>query len=117
MKKQDLILISAILAIILLAFAVMPLFQADGSYVVVRLDGEEIAKYSLHTDGVYELNGGTNVLCIEGGSAYLLSATCPDHLCVNQGKINNSWQTITCLPNRLTITVYGGQASDIDIIV
>ena len=117
MKKQDLILISAILAVILLAFAVMPLFQAEGGYVVVRLDGEPIAEYSLHVDGVYPLNGGTNVLCIEGGSAYLLSATCPDHLCVNQGKISKNWQTITCLPNRLTITVYSGESGGVDIVV
>ena len=116
MKKRDLILIAAVLAITLLAFGLMPLFQAEGAYVIVRLNGEEAARYSLAEDGEYELNGGTNILRIESGSAYLVSATCPDHLCVNQGKINRSGQTITCLPNRLTVTVYGAEPGDVDFV-
>ena len=107
MKKRDFILIGAILAVILIAFAVTSLVKEDGAYVVVRVDGKEVAKYSLTVDGEYELNGGTNVLKIEGGKAYLISANCPDHLCVKQGKVDKSGETITCLPNRLTVTVYG----------
>ena len=115
MKKKDLILIAAILAIILLAFGLMPLFQAEGAYVIVRLNGEEAARYSLAEDGEYELNGGTNILRIEGGRAYLLDASCPDKLCVNQGAITRTGETITCLPNKLTVTVYGAE-EEVDIV-
>ena len=116
MKKRDFILIGAILAIILIAFGVTTLVKEDGAYVVVRVDGKDVAEYSLSKNGEYELNGGTNILRIESGSAYLVSATCPDHLCVNQGKINRSGQTITCLPNRLTVTVYGAEPGDVDFV-
>ncbi len=109
MKKKDFILIGAILAVILIAFAVITLTKQDGAYVVVKVNGQEVAKYSLGEEGEYELNGGTNILRIEGGKAYLTDASCPDHLCVNQGKIDQTGETITCLPNKLTVTVYGAE--------
>ena len=115
MKKRDFILIGAILAAVLVMFAVMTLTKKEGAYVIVRVDGNETARYSLHEDGEYELNGGTNILRIEDGKAFLIDADCPDHLCVNQGKIWRSGETITCLPNRLTVTVVGGVENDVEL--
>ena len=117
MIKRDLILIGAILALILAAFGIMSLVKEDGAYVVVRVDGKQVAEYSLSKDGEYELNGGTNILKIEDGKAFLTSANCPDHLCVNQGKIDQSGETITCLPNKLTVTVYGAGKSSVELEV
>ncbi len=116
MKKNDWILIAAILAVVLVAFLAVNLLKEDGAYVVVRVDGKEVAKYSLSENGEYPLNGGTNILRIQDGKAYLTSATCPDHLCVNQGKIDQSGETITCLPNRLTVTVYSAEKDDVELI-
>ena len=79
----------------------------EGAGVIVRVDGVEMARYSLSDSGRYELNGGTNILVIEDGAAYMLEADCPDHICVSQGKIRYTGQCITCLPNKLTVTVYG----------
>jgi len=75
------------------------------------VDGEEVEQYSLSDEGTYPLNGGTNILHIEGGEAWLTEADCPDHLCVKQGKISKTGQVITCLPNKLTVTVYGAEES------
>ena len=107
MKKNDIILIGAVLLIAIITAIVVSLLGGAGAYVVVRVDGERVGKYSLSEDGEYSLNGGTNILVIENGAAYLIEANCPDHLCVKQGKINKNGQTITCLPNKLTVTVYG----------
>ena len=79
----------------------------EGAGVIVRVDGVEIARYSLSDSGRYELNGGTNILVIENGAACMLEADCPDHICVSQGKVRYAGQCITCLPNKLTVTVYG----------
>ena len=116
MMKKDLILISVILAVILVSFLVTGLYKEDGDYVVVKVNGEPVAEYDLSKDGEYELNGGTNTLRIEGGKAYLVYADCPDHLCMNQGKIDQKGETITCLPNRLTVTVYSEKAADVEIV-
>ena len=116
MKKKDFILIGAIVAVIAIAILVLTLTKKEGDYVVVRVDGNEVARYSLSQDGEYPLNGGTNVLRIEGGKAYLVSANCPDHLCVKQGKVDQSGETITCLPNRLTVTVYSQTENEVELV-
>ena len=116
MKKKDFILIGAIVAVIAIAIAVLSLTKKDGDYVIVRVDGNEVAKYSLSQDGEYSLNGGTNILRIENGKAYLVSANCPDNLCVKQGKVDQSGETITCLPNRLTVTVYSKTEGDVELV-
>lgn len=111
----DIILIGTLLLISLLAFL---LFTSNetGAYVIVRINGEDCGHYSLSDSGIYDLNGGTNILVIEDGKAYLKDANCPDKLCVKQGKISNNGQCITCLPNKLTVTVYGGD-SDVDFVI
>ncbi len=75
----------------------------------VSVGGEVICEYSLSTDGEYALNGGTNILVIEGGEAYIRWADCPKQFCVNQGRISRTGQRITCLENRVIVEVVGGE--------
>lgn len=107
LHKRDLIVILSILLLSVIALLVFRLTAKNGGGVTVRVDGEIIAVYSFADEGKYELNGGTNILVIEDGKAYLIDADCPDKLCVKQGRISREGQTITCLPNKLTVTVYG----------
>lgn len=116
MRKNDFILIGAILAFVLIVFGIIALTEEEGNYVVVRVEGKEIARYSLLVDGVYELNGGTNTLVIKDGKAWLSHATCPDLLCVKQGKVHNDGQSIACRPNFLTVVVYGDDGSGVDLV-
>jgi len=115
MKKRDLILIASVLVLALALWLVVELTRQAGAYVLVRIDGQETAKYSLSDNGTYSLNGGTNILHIENGVAWLTDANCPDKLCVHQGKISKTGQVITCLPNKLTVTVYGAE-DGVDLI-
>ena len=115
MKKRDIILILSVLLIAAALFLVVELTKEDGAGVVVKVDGNKIAEYSLSENATYELNGGTNILVIENGKAYLSDANCPDKLCVHQGKISRTGEVITCLPNKLTVTVFGAEES-IDLV-
>ena len=115
MKKKDLVLIGAILAVILIAICIISLSQKEGAYVVVRIDGKEVARYSLSEDGEYTLNGGTNVLKIENGEAWMSEADCPtlgSTRCTAQRKISKTIQFIWCQPNNVLITIDG--ADDVD---
>ncbi len=107
--KRDAALIAALLLVTAIAFLLVNGRRQAGSSVVVAVNGQEIGSYSLSVDGIYALNGGTNLLQIKDGSAAMLEADCPDGLCVHQGKIRYDGQCITCLPNRLTVTVKGGE--------
>ncbi len=109
-----------ILALLLLAgglFLALRLGREAGGFAVVRVDGKETERHALAVDGVFPLNGGSNLLVIENGEARLTEANCPDLLCVKQGRIRYTGQTITCLPNRLTVTIEGGQSDGVDFVV
>lgn len=109
-----------ILALLLLAGGLalaLRLGREAGGLAVVRVDGQVTERHSLAVDGVFPLNGGSNVLVIENGEAWLSEANCPDQLCVKMGKIRYTGQTITCLPNRLTVTVEGGESDGVDFVV
>ena len=115
MKKRDIILIASILIVAIAFFLIVELTKEEGAGVTVKVDGVKVAEYSLSANGTYPLNGGTNILVIEDGRAYLIDANCPDKLCVHQGKISRTGEVITCLPNKLTVTVFGAEES-VDLI-
>ena len=54
---------------------------------------------------IYGEGEHTNTIEVRPGSIGILSADCPDKLCVNQGFISTSQIPITCLPNRLVIQI------------
>ena len=118
MKKHlwDGLLIGGCLVLAAVLFVVFRFGQGEGAGVIVRVNGEETVRYGLYENGTYPLNGGTNILVIESGEAWLCEANCPDELCVRQGKIRSNGQVITCLPNKLTVTVYGGESDGVDLV-
>ena len=114
--RLDIIIIAAILLASLALLLVMTLLREEGATVVVEIDGVTVATYSLFENGEYSLNGGTNVLVIENGQAYLNYSDCPDHTCEKTGKIQYVGQTIVCLPNLLTITIKGEADGGVDFV-
>ena len=111
----DVLLIGGCLVLAAVIFLIFQFGQERGAGVIVRVNGEEVQRYSLYQNGTYPLNGGSNILVIEDGRAYLSDANCPDKLCVHQGKISRTGEVITCLPNKLTVTVFGAEES-VDLI-
>ena len=105
----DLILILALLAVFLSLFFFVYKKEDDGAVAVVYIENEVVGEYSLSRDGEFSINGGTNILKIEDGSAYMLYADCPDGWCKNQGRVSIAGERITCLPNRVMIMVKGGE--------
>ena len=116
-KRADLILVVALLLLAGALYLTLNANRQEGGLVVVRVNGVETERHSLALDGTFPLNGGTNILVIRDGQAWLSEADCPDLLCVKQGKIHYTGQVITCLPNRLTVTVEGGESDGVDLVV
>lgn len=106
----DLLLIAFFVILALIAFLVVSRTEMPASYAIVRINGEVAGKFSLQENGTYVLNSGTNILEIKDGYAYLTDAQCPDKLCVKQGRVHSTGQCITCLPNKLTVTMEGGES-------
>ena len=106
-KIADIILIASVLLVILSVFIIITLVREDGAMARVTVDGSVVAEYSLSSDGEYSLGGGSNILVIENGYAYMKYASCPDGLCKSQGKVCHSGERIVCLPNRVMVEIIG----------
>ena len=107
-------------ALIITFFLIM---LSAGSLIYLMLPATDGAEYTadIYQDGILimsiPLNGseGDQIFTIEGengcvnvietrsGSIGIVSADCPDKLCVRQGFVSDSKLPITCLPNRLVI--------------
>lgn len=113
--RSDIILIAVLLVVGLSVLLAFYLGRTEGSVAVVSIDGVKVAEYPLSVDGVYYLNGGTNVLVIESGKAYIREANCPGYQdCVERGKISFVGESIICLPNKLEVKIVG-EGDGIDI--
>ena len=108
-RKRDLLLVIAILAVAAAGMLVNHfIHKKPAALLEVQVDGQVIASYDLSQDLdiiVEAADGGTNHLIIQNGTAWISEATCPDKVCVHQGKIQLNGQIIVCLPNRMVAQV------------
>lgn len=114
MKKiyRDIILILLLLLIAFSLFFFLFKDKKEGERVVVTVSGKVVGEYSLKEDSEYSINDGSNVLVIRDGKAYMERATCPNKECIKMGEISLVGESITCLPNRVVVTVNGSSGYD-----
>ena len=121
LKKRDIILIVSLLVVGIIALVIWHfVYSVDGKYVTIEQRDNLIGIYPLNVDKEIEIEHRgevVNNIIIEDGYCYMEEAECPDHLCIKQGKVNKSGQTIVCLPNRVVVTVVDSNNSDYDSIV
>lgn len=109
LKKQDMILIAVILAAAVLLFLGAKLMHKSPAEIVeVSVDGKVVETLDLAKDQeltIDSVSGGTNHLIIKDREAWVSEATCPDKICVHQGKIHLDGEIIVCLPNKMTAQI------------
>lgn len=118
--KNDIIMgIVLLLAALCLWFVFTHYFEKDGKNVLVTLDGKTYGEYSLDKDQTIEIKNGdnSNILVIEDGTVHMKEATCSDEVCIHQGSISKTGQSIICLPNKIVVTITGDDDNDYDAIV
>lgn len=119
--KNDIIFIVVLFLIaIVIWFVGNRMFAKQGSFVQVSIDGELYGTYELDKKQTVDIkiNGKTtNILQIEDGRADMISADCPDQLCVHQNSISKENQTIVCLPNKVVVEVIGADKAEYDAVV
>ncbi|WP_026521596.1 NusG domain II-containing protein [Butyrivibrio sp. VCB2001] len=121
MKKNDIILIAILLVVALLTAGGMRIWQMnntkDTANVVVTIDGEVYGTYPLSEDRTERIelpDGSYNILIISDGYADVTEASCPDQICVKHNHIRYSKESIVCLPNKVVVTIEGGEENEID---
>lgn len=108
-NRNEFILILVLAAVILIGFLFVRLqHQKDAFTVDVSVDGTTIATYRLDEEvdtWIDGYQGGKNHLVIHDGCARIEEADCPDKLCVKQGTVSKSGESVVCLPNRVVVAV------------
>lgn len=98
-----------LLTVLSLLYILLPKSPDAGLIADIYQSGELIA--SIPLDEVRETyrftvtgdEGHVNEIEVRPGSIGIISADCPDKLCVRQGFISDSRLPVTCLPNRVVI--------------
>jgi hypothetical protein len=119
MKKNDFYLLGSIIILIAVGFLLMQLFKNEGRRLIVTIDGKEYMSFYLNEDTTYKIehdDGEWNTFEIRDGYVKMIDASCPDKLCVKQGKAHYTNERITCLPNGVVLEIFGGEESDLDAI-
>ena len=119
--RKNAIWISALLLFLFLGSLIallLPREASQGYIAEIYQSGVLIQSFSLseiqesYTFTIEDENGCINEIEVRPNSIGILSANCPDKLCVKQGFISDSRLPITCLPNKVVIWLR--PASDID---
>lgn len=110
-KKADIVLFIVLVSIGIILSVLSLSSGSDGAYVRVSVKGQEYGIYNLNEDQVIEVkeNGHINKIIIKDGFAQMDYSDCKNQICVKDGKISKSNQTIVCLPNKVMIEITGGE--------
>jgi len=123
MKRLDVVIIIAILVISLASYFAynMSLNRDIGEkYVVISIKGEVYKTIPLveSASEIMTLSSelGTNVINIEDGAVRVIEASCPDKLCIMDGKIYRPGEVLVCLPNQVVIEIKGQEQGEVDAL-
>ncbi len=117
-RRNDVILIGGLLVLCAVAFLVVAVHSHRGETVVVTVDGDVLGEYPLREDASIPINATDghveNLVVIKDGVVHMEEADCPDGLCIHQGNISKTNESIVCLPHRVVVTIRGGREGELD---
>lgn len=76
----------------------------------ITIDGQLVETLDLSKDQEITVHGarnGVNHLVVRDGEIWCEEASCPDQVCVHQGKQSRDGEMIVCLPNLMIVQVIG----------
>lgn len=112
LRRGDLLLLFVAAGVAVVLALVLLRSRRPGKQVVVRVDRQAVASFSLEEDREYTIDngwGGENHLVIQDGIACIDHANCPDRICVLQGAVSQSGEAIICLPNGVVVEITDGE--------
>ena len=79
------------------------------------MDNELYGTYSLWEEQEIAV-GDTNICSIQNGEVRMISADCPDQICVHSNPIFKKGESIICMPNRVVLEITEGENGGMDIL-
>ncbi len=111
LPKKEIALILILLALsALLGLGYWAAHRTPALRAEVTVDGKLVETLDLSSNQEITIdgaNGGTNHLIVRDGEIWCDKASCPDKVCVRQGKQSLDGEVIVCLPNKMIVQVVG----------
>ena len=113
------VILSAAAAVGILLSVILPARQPAGNIVCIYSGGELIYRIDTSDPGnrgeyTVTLGDSLNTVVVDADGIRVVSASCPDGLCIRQGYLRTA--PIVCLPNRLVIEWLNGADQPYDAI-
>ncbi|MBE6067576.1 MAG: NusG domain II-containing protein [Clostridium lundense] len=121
MKKGDKILFVIVIAVLLImsagTYAYKLAFKGKDKIAVIKADGKVVKTINLSKlkgTEKFDIKEGDhfNTIVVEKDKISIIDADCPDKVCIKTGWISDAGESIVCLPNKLIVSIEGGEASD-----
>lgn len=109
-KKEGLLIVIILLISGALLLANRIIFSKPANQVEISVNGEVVRILDLDQDADILIQGygdGTNRFVIQDGKVHVSEATCPDKLCMHQGWVQITGESLVCLPNRVMARIIG----------
>lgn len=103
----------------IITFVFMKQSTVSDPVAEIIVDGETVRTVSLSEETFFTVDTahGYNDIRISGGCISVVSADCPDKVCVNTGATNSAAVPIICLPHRLEIRIVSAEDIQIDATI
>ncbi len=119
--KNELIFVGIIFLIAAIFFGInFRENRKNGKFVEITVNGEVYQRIPLNEDKTIQVEteeDNFNEVTIEDGKVYMSDSSCKDHLCENMGYVSIVGVPITCLPNKVVVTIKGEDDKQIDSVV
>ncbi len=104
--RNDLILIGVLVMIAVISLVLFfTLSEKDNLTVLIYENNELIYQGDMKEEK--EITCHQVTIQIQKDGVYVSQSNCKDQICVHQGKISRSGQTIICLPNQVVVRLEG----------
>ena len=113
-KRGDITLIAVLLVLSIVSLAGVRHYSLNGRHAVVEVNGRRVLELSLDRDVTTTVAGplGETVIIVEDGTVRIADSPCPYHYCVNMGRLRHRGEIAVCVPNRVVVTISGGDDHD-----
>lgn len=118
-KKQDLILILALLIVCIILFAFINK-KSNDTTALIYSDGVIVYEINLSENTekkVYHFDDKKCEIIVDKDKIYFSQSDCPDKTCIKSGHLSKSGEFAACLPNNVIIVLKNGNNPKVDAII
>jgi len=111
MRKADYLIVVILLIIAALGYGFLMLKNnSSHKILIIKHDNSVVERIALknvrtETKLAIPVQDGTIIVRYDKNGAWVESSPCPDKICVHQGKITKTSETVACVPEKILLTI------------